>query len=139
MVGKAQDCTRCDCCIITVCCVVAGLVRNHQIEEPWTTWDVRKHRNPNAVIKVPVLEPDTADLTHIVMDVMDEVFDKYEDWLDLPPAKIKDLISHAMMLPEEKRAQYLLLAAGRKTELAELDSDTLADLMDLGTARQMNQ
>ena len=70
---------------------------------------------------------------HIVMDVMDEVFDKYEDWLDLPPAKIKDLISHAMMLPEEKRAQYLLLAAGRETELAELDSDTLADLPAVAT------
>ena len=69
-----------------------------KIEEPWTTWDVRKHRNPNSAIKVPVLGPETADLTHIVMDVMDEVIDKHEDWLDLPPAKIKDLISHAMMM-----------------------------------------
>ena len=31
------------------------------------------------------------------------------------------------------------LAAGRETvELAELDADTLADRMDLGTARRMN-
>ena len=50
-----------------------------KIEEPWTTWDVRKHRNPNSAIKVPVLGPETADLTHIVMDVMDEVIDKHED------------------------------------------------------------
>ena len=50
-----------------------------KIEEPWTTWGVHNRRNPNSAIKVPVLGPDIADLALIVMDVMDEDFDKYED------------------------------------------------------------
>lgn len=85
--------------------------------------------------KVPVLGPGVVDLDDIEMDVCAPIFDKYADgFLELPVAKIKDLISHAAMLPEAKRPQHSLLALGREEELAAYDSESITERMDLGLA-----
>ena len=123
---------------------VDGMMKNPDdlngpmIEEPWTKWDVRRYQNPNARVKVPILGPGVEDREGIIMDVYDELFDKYDGWLDLPAPKIKDLIAHAAMLPPEKRQQYLCLAVGREAELAALDQETLVDRMALGLAKRLN-
>eukprot|EP01052_Picozoa_sp_SAG31_P054620 SAG31_NODE_14649_length_794_cov_1.946763_2_plen_145_part_00 len=124
---------------------VDGMMKNPNdpngpmVEEPWTKWDVRRYQSPNATVKVPILGPGVEDREGIIMDVYDELFDKYDGWLDLPAPKIEDLIAHAAVLPPEKRQQYLCLAVGREAELAALDQETLVDRMALGLAKRLNE
>ena len=108
-----------------------------RVQEPWTTWDVRKYRPGGG--QVPVLGPGVRDLDYVEMDIYVAAFDKYDDWLLLPAPKVKDLISHAGFLKEHKRAQYLLLAEGREDELATLDAETIAERMQLGLGLRVHE
>eukprot|EP01050_Picozoa_sp_SAG11_P029428 SAG11_NODE_8284_length_1034_cov_17.397861_1_plen_150_part_00 len=103
-----------------------------RVNEPWTKWDVRRYRQGGG--KVPVLGPGVEGEDGIEMDIYADRFDKYSDFLLLPAPKVKDLISHAAMLPAHKRPQYELLAAGREEELTALDEESISDRMELGLA-----